>query len=247
MYPAIMRFNTVDPLAEKYPNISPYAYCANNPVNAYDLHGDSIWYTKDDNVITMHVTGKVINQSSDNINVSRAAKDIASGINNAYSGEFTIGNQTYTMQTDVQLESVSSMDDVAGSDHLFVLADADGKSGRGVTNEIGGKVITLASSDYDNWFSNNTRSAVHEFGHAAGLVHPINRESNFDKYWHNLMIQGGSGTRVLPQQRAAMWQNRNSINRGTNSLFGKPYPYFHPYGKNGPAIPTYKVLNMGGR
>jgi RHS repeat-associated core domain len=39
MYPAIMRFTTIDPLAEKYYSISPYAYCANNPINAIDPDG----------------------------------------------------------------------------------------------------------------------------------------------------------------------------------------------------------------
>ena len=29
----------MDPLCEKYYNVSPYAYCANNPVNAVDLDG----------------------------------------------------------------------------------------------------------------------------------------------------------------------------------------------------------------
>ena len=38
------KFLTPDRLAEKYPNISPYAYCANNPINAVDLRGDSITY-----------------------------------------------------------------------------------------------------------------------------------------------------------------------------------------------------------
>jgi hypothetical protein len=37
-----MRFTSVDPMAEKYYNISPYAYCANNPVNYIDPHGDTI-------------------------------------------------------------------------------------------------------------------------------------------------------------------------------------------------------------
>ncbi|WP_146917284.1 RHS repeat domain-containing protein, partial [Flavobacterium columnare] len=32
----------IDPLAEKYPNISPYAYVANNPVNAIDPDGRDI-------------------------------------------------------------------------------------------------------------------------------------------------------------------------------------------------------------
>jgi len=38
-YPASGRFMTVDPLTEKYYSISPYAYCAGNPVNATDPNG----------------------------------------------------------------------------------------------------------------------------------------------------------------------------------------------------------------
>jgi len=40
--PAIARFTTPDPLAEKYYNISPYAYCLNNPIRYVDLRGDSV-------------------------------------------------------------------------------------------------------------------------------------------------------------------------------------------------------------
>lgn len=36
------RFISIDPYCEKYYNISPYAYCAGNPINRVDLHGDSI-------------------------------------------------------------------------------------------------------------------------------------------------------------------------------------------------------------
>ncbi len=34
---------SVDPLAEKYPNISPYAYCANNLILFKDPDGREIW------------------------------------------------------------------------------------------------------------------------------------------------------------------------------------------------------------
>lgn len=37
--PALDRFMSVDPLCEKYYSISPYAYCANNPINAIDPDG----------------------------------------------------------------------------------------------------------------------------------------------------------------------------------------------------------------
>ena len=37
-----MRFTTIDPMAEKYYDISPYVYCGNNPVNAVDPDGSVI-------------------------------------------------------------------------------------------------------------------------------------------------------------------------------------------------------------
>ena len=39
LYAALMRFTTIDPLCEKYPEISPYVYCHNNPVNMVDPEG----------------------------------------------------------------------------------------------------------------------------------------------------------------------------------------------------------------
>lgn len=38
----MLKFLSVDPLAEKYPSISPYAFVANNPINAIDPDGRKI-------------------------------------------------------------------------------------------------------------------------------------------------------------------------------------------------------------
>ena len=46
--PCLMRFTTMDPMCEKYYNISPYAYCGNNPVNAVDPSGMD-WYQNEEN------------------------------------------------------------------------------------------------------------------------------------------------------------------------------------------------------
>ena len=45
---AIGSWPTMDPLAEKYYSVSPYAYCGGNPVNAYDPTGAD-WYKDTDN------------------------------------------------------------------------------------------------------------------------------------------------------------------------------------------------------
>ena len=41
-------FLSVDPMADKYPSISPYAYCAWNPMKLVDPDGRDVW-TVDDN------------------------------------------------------------------------------------------------------------------------------------------------------------------------------------------------------
>ena len=46
-YPAIMRTTTPDPLAEKYYDISPYAWCANNPVRFVDPDGREVRVAKE--------------------------------------------------------------------------------------------------------------------------------------------------------------------------------------------------------
>ena len=44
--PRISIWYSTDPLAKKYPNISPYVYCANNPINFIDPDGRKIVYAK---------------------------------------------------------------------------------------------------------------------------------------------------------------------------------------------------------
>ncbi|MDE5981500.1 MAG: RHS repeat-associated core domain-containing protein, partial [Duncaniella sp.] len=46
--PSTGRFMTVDPMAEKYPGISPYMYCAGNPIAYIDPDGMQIFVNIDD-------------------------------------------------------------------------------------------------------------------------------------------------------------------------------------------------------
>ena len=60
---------SVDPMAAKYASLSPYVYCANNPVKLVDLDGEEIEIvtTIDENgnkIITINFTAKIVNKSS---------------------------------------------------------------------------------------------------------------------------------------------------------------------------------------
>ena len=42
-HPTLSIWLSVDPMSDKYPGVSPYAYCANNPVRLVDPDGREIW------------------------------------------------------------------------------------------------------------------------------------------------------------------------------------------------------------
>ncbi|MBQ7609825.1 MAG: hypothetical protein IJU74_01870 [Bacteroidales bacterium] len=60
MSPAYGRFTTMDPLGEKYYHISPYAYCAGDPVNYVDPTGMDVLivYREKDKELVFRYTGK---------------------------------------------------------------------------------------------------------------------------------------------------------------------------------------------
>ncbi|MDR0810826.1 MAG: hypothetical protein LBN23_00910, partial [Paludibacter sp.] len=56
--PARGQFTSIDPLAEKYYSVSPYAYCLNNPVKYVDPDGRDVWEIDGNGNIVQHITDK---------------------------------------------------------------------------------------------------------------------------------------------------------------------------------------------
>nr|WP_320022268.1 RHS repeat-associated core domain-containing protein [uncultured Draconibacterium sp.] len=170
--PALARFHTQDRFAEKYLDFSPYQYAANNPIANIDINGDSIWFTQTDNAYTMHVSGKLINMSDNNVNMGKALKGIISQLQSTFSGEV----DGMTFNTEVDLSVAETMDDVSESDHLFVLSEITNDKIGGAANDFGGKVAFLDADYFTGPFDATIgnvgeKLAAHEFGHLLNLRH----------------------------------------------------------------------------
>jgi RHS repeat-associated protein len=50
-------FLSMDPMASKYPSLTPYAYVANNPIKLVDPNGEEIWITGADGSKTLYTQG----------------------------------------------------------------------------------------------------------------------------------------------------------------------------------------------
>ena len=75
--PALRRWMTPDPLSEKYYGVSPYAFCANNPVNLVDLDG-RVWVNKQKQIVC-DANGPTVHATPEEVELIKAMNSIKTG------------------------------------------------------------------------------------------------------------------------------------------------------------------------
>ena len=75
--PSLRRWMTPDPLSEKYYDTSPYAFCANNPVNFVDLDGRT-WINKQKQIVC-DANGPTVYATSEEVELIKAMNSIKTG------------------------------------------------------------------------------------------------------------------------------------------------------------------------
>ncbi|MDE6379556.1 MAG: hypothetical protein K2L11_03715 [Muribaculaceae bacterium] len=93
-YPAVPAFTRIDPMAEKYPWLSPYLYCANNPMNLIDPTGKVIEMPKGSTNEQIMTVMWNMQLTDDNL-VFKIQKDGTIRIKIASTGEVTIRFNQY--------------------------------------------------------------------------------------------------------------------------------------------------------
>jgi len=176
----VQRFTGVDPLAEKYYSISPYAYCAGNPVRYVDYDGRDygLVFDEKNKTVTLRATYYATSSSLNSANTSVSAINSQSG-----NFTYTVGKgddaTTYTVNFDMKVSEVK-VDPNLGELGSLTSALANDQSGEGNTYQvvadsklgentngttIDGKSVQVKDS------RKSTETGAHEIGHTLGLVH----------------------------------------------------------------------------
>ena len=170
-------FNSIDPLCEKYYHISPYTYCAANPINLIDENGRDWRIHKDKDKkgnprYNFMVTGVLYNDSSYDIDLSALQKSITEVINSAY----TIDEESFSTTMCLELRIADSVEDIDETDHVFRIVDqivSDVPNVETLGNAtIGGLQIRLTARTAEKVINGiDMRTPGHELGHTGGLLH----------------------------------------------------------------------------
>jgi hypothetical protein len=204
-------------MAAKYASLSPYVYCANNPVKLVDPNGEDIEIVTTVDAdgkknITINFTAKIMNKSSHSLKKEELEKmrdDISYGIEKYYSGQFDDATVNVNVDIICSNEEISEDLDKESNRHCIFIVDKCSEGDRIAEAEDFGSYINIRW-DIGKGSNNNylRRTAAHEFGHLLGLP-DINTEGN-------LMESGGSGIILSSDQiqKAVANYRNNKINIG---------------------------------
>lgn len=174
--PDLGRWGVVDPLAEKYTRMSPYAYVGNNPAIFVDYDGRDFGISIDMKSGTITVTANYHALSRD-MNAAKAAVAKWNKVSGKYSYTYKDGNgiekslkvvfalTTTDVKSNDRADLKSALnEDKSGIGNSFTVDDNRMKLQSSTTEEIttNGKVITVKSTSNDD-------TGGHEVGHTLGL------------------------------------------------------------------------------
>lgn len=132
------RFTTIDPLAEKYYSLSPYGYCAGNPIRLVDPNGMDIYlYDKKTGQLDLYkTTGDEFDQIGE-LKRNRKKGDIRIMINNIEKGILDPDGMNFHSDTRIDLTGINGPSLAAVEDFLLDFSNM-------IDTEVGGYYVSEA-------------------------------------------------------------------------------------------------------
>jgi len=232
-------WTTIDPHAERYYSISPYAYCMDNPVRLTDPDGKDATYKINGQTITVSAN---IFLTGRNVNVADVQKQLSS----VYQDIKVKGadGKTYTVHFNI---SVKSFDTASKQEVNAAKKEGSYNFVRMTPKDEGTSNHSYGVGWYGQW--NNTQQNgvwAHEFGHMLGFADSYyttsQGASNYSKRSENDVMGINSNnpdyknSNLRPGQQATRGLVNDVTNRGNSSGVIQPWSgdcwhYTLPYGQ----------------
>ena len=204
-----IRWNSVDPLAEKYLYLSPFAFCGNDPINYIDPDGRRrrIIYDKKNKIITVQATYYcyiyAISHVQNGINVFNKLTDMS------YTDEH---GDTYQVKFQLTAKHVHNPENKAKQDiignYIDIKSDLGvNKNGYQILGNTSGINVQLTRSSARDPFV-----VAHEIGHTLGAALKINGVDNHAP--EGLMVDN------VDHPKKAMTLDQKSIDEIITAKFG---------------------------
>ena len=196
-YPAAPRFGSPDPLAEKYYNFSPYAYCGGNPVKYKDPNGQDcqIVFDYDNQTITITANVFIYGKYATQDNADLIKQNIMQvwGALTQYDSE----DASYSLIWDVNVEILEECEekDFNGVNNYMEITDDVNIELSHVKSVNQGKFLASA-------LENHAGTASHEFGHMLGLRDKYDKDAK-TRYF----IETPNGTIVTQPPISEEWSD----------------------------------------
>ncbi len=212
--PVLARWDRIDPLSEKYYNVSPYAYCANNPVRYIDPDGrDGLISIYGDN-ITIHANVYLYGRGATKTVIRQMQNDI----NKVWGKNSSIehNGKSYHVSFDINLSLYGGKE----KSHPLIIADSWNPFSRNNYIEVSDNCqrSEVRGSDEGLWrgkgrdgmLLSEDDPAPHEVGHLLGLHDHYTDKDGINKGWEdNIMgdcINGKVDNRYISDILKDVWQ-----------------------------------------
>jgi RHS repeat-associated protein len=183
--PMLPRFTTIDPAHELYPGVSPYAYVMNNPVNATDPDGRTIYYVNgeqvyddgEDNALVVHTSQDIIDSFTEDGETNWGGVRNADGTTTEITDQDTYWDWATGIQDDIMAAfdgGVKVSADNKGNITYQTSSEALlGMAGEAAIGMVGGYVlgkglsmlVKTGGGGFKLMFGQNRNQAYHAFRH----------------------------------------------------------------------------------